>query len=84
MILRSIHLRVFYKKGVLRNFAKFTEKHMYRSLIFNKVAGLQPARLLKRDSDSGVFLQYCEISNNTFFYGTQPVAVGRKKGSLLS
>ena len=28
-------------KGVLRNFAKFTEKHQCQSLFFNKVAGLR-------------------------------------------
>ena len=31
---------VFCKKGVLRNFAKFTGKHLCQSLFFNKVAGL--------------------------------------------
>ena len=30
---------VFCKKGVLRNFTKFTGKHLYQSLFFNKVAG---------------------------------------------
>ena len=30
---------VLCKKGVLRNFAKFTGKHLCRSLFFNKVAG---------------------------------------------
>ena len=35
-------------KGVLRNFAKFTGKHLCQSLIFNKVAGMRPATLLKR------------------------------------
>ena len=32
---------VFCKKGVLRNFAKFTGKHLCQILFFNKVAGLQ-------------------------------------------
>ena len=32
---------VFYKKGVLRNFAKFTGKHLCQSLFFNKTAGLR-------------------------------------------
>ena len=41
---------VFYKKGVLRNFAKFTGKHLCHSLFFNKVARLRYATLLKRDS----------------------------------
>ena len=31
---------VFYKKGTLKNFAKFTGKHLCQSLFFNKVAGL--------------------------------------------
>ena len=32
---------VFCKKGVLKNFAKFTEKHLCQSLFFNK--GVRPA-----------------------------------------
>ena len=39
---------VFCKKGVLKNFAKFTGKHLYQSLIFNKAAGPDPG--------TGVFL----------------------------
>ena len=38
---------VFYKKGVLRNFLKFTGKHLCQSLFFTKVAGQSPATLLK-------------------------------------
>ena len=30
---------VFYEKGVLRNFAKFTGKHLCQSLLFYKVTG---------------------------------------------
>ena len=33
---------VFYKKGALKNFTKFTGKHLCQSLVFNKVAGLRP------------------------------------------
>ena len=32
---------VFYKKGILRNFAKFTGKRLCQRLFFNKVAGLR-------------------------------------------
>ena len=39
---------VFCKKGVLRNFTNFTEKHLCQSLFFNKVAGLRSATLLKK------------------------------------
>ena len=46
---RNSRPEVFYKKGVLRNFTKFTGKHLCQSLFFNKVAVLRPAALLKRD-----------------------------------
>ena len=36
------------KKYVLKNLAKFAEKHLRSSLFFNKVAGLMPATLLKK------------------------------------
>ena len=38
---RSSRPEVFYKKGVLRNFAKFIGKHLCQSLFYNKVAGLR-------------------------------------------
>ena len=44
--------QVFYEKGNLRNFTKFTG---YQSLFFNKVAGGLQLHL-KRDSGTGVFL----------------------------
>ena len=37
---RSSNPEKFCKKGTLRNFAKFTEKHLCQSLFFNKVADL--------------------------------------------
>ena len=42
---RSSRPEVFCKKGVLRNFAKFTGKYLCQGLFFNKVAGLRPATL---------------------------------------
>ena len=36
------------KEGVLRNFTKFTGKHLCQPLFFNKVAGLRPTTLLKK------------------------------------
>ena len=45
--------KVFFKKGVLRNFAKLTGKRLCQSLFFNKVAG-------RRNS-----CELCEISKNT-------------------
>ena len=37
---RSSRSEVFCKKGVLRNFTKFTGKHLCQSFFFNRVAGL--------------------------------------------
>ena len=45
------------KKGVLKNFTKFTGKHLCQSLFYNKFAGLSPATLIKKKSDIGVFLR---------------------------
>ena len=57
---RSSRPEVSCKKGVLRNFTKFTGKHLCQRLFFNKVAGLRP--------------QAYEISKNIFFYRTPLVA----------
>ena len=40
-LFRSSHTGVLCKKVVLRNFAKFTGKHLCQSLYFNKVASLR-------------------------------------------
>ena len=46
-IIRSSHRRCSVRK-VLRNFGKFTGKHLCQSLLLNKVAGLSPATFLKK------------------------------------
>ena len=45
---RSSHQSCFVRKDILRNFAKFTGKHLWQSLFLNKVAGLRPTSLLKK------------------------------------
>ena len=45
---RGTHRRCSIEKGVLKNFAKFTGKHLCQSLFFNEVADLGPATLLKK------------------------------------
>ena len=70
---RSSRQEVFCKKAVLKNFSKFTRKHLYQGLFFNKVAGLRPATLLKTLAQ--VFsCEFWKISKNAFFYKTPPVA----------
>ena len=56
LIVRSSRPEVFCGKGVLRNFAKFTGKHLCQSLFFNKVVDLRPAILIKKTLDTGDFL----------------------------
>ena len=59
---------MFCKNGVLKNFAKFTEKHLCYSLFINKIAGLRPATLLKRETLAEVFsCEFCEIFKNNIF-----------------
>ena len=48
------------EKGVLRNFVKFTGKHLCQSLFFNKVAGLN---FIKKETLEQVFsCEFYEIS----------------------
>ena len=47
-MLRIIHPEVFFKKGVFKNFAKFTRKQLCQGLFLNKVASLRPPTFLKK------------------------------------
>ena len=69
----AVARRCSVKKGVLKNFTKFPGKHLYQSLFFNKV----------EETLSQVFsCQICEISKNTNFYRTYPVAASPNRGYL--
>ena len=63
---------MFRKKGVFRNFGKFTGKH------FNKVSfliKLQACNFCKKETLPQVFsYEFCKISENIFSYRTPPVA----------
>ena len=74
---RSSRPEVFCKKGVLRNFTKFTGKHLCQSLFFNKVAGLA-YNFIKKETLAQMFsYEFCEISKNTFFHKTPLVAASK-------
>ena len=45
---RRSHQRCSVRKGVFKNFAKFTKKYLSQNLFFNKVSGLRPVTLLKK------------------------------------
>ena len=67
---RSSCLEVFCGKDVLRDFTKFTRKHLCHSVFFNKVAGLRhrPATLLKRRLWHRRFpVNFAQFVKNTFF-----------------
>ena len=66
---RSSNRRCSVRKGVLRNFAKFTEKHLCQVLFFDKVAGLGMQLYPKEHSGTGVFLWILRNFKNTFFTG---------------
>ena len=77
---RSSRPGVLCKKGVVRNFTKFTGRHLCQSLFFDRVPGLRPLTLAQVFSYG-----FCKITKNTFFYGTPPVAasgVTRRKCCL--
>ena len=60
---------VFYKKGVLKNFAKFTGKYLCQSLFFNKVAGV--CNSIKKGTLAQLFsCEFCEIFKNIFLQNT--------------
>ena len=63
---RSSHQRCSIRKGVLKNFTKFTGKHLCQSLFLIKLKALGLQLYLKRDSGTGVSCEFCEISKNTF------------------
>ena len=52
---KSSHRRCSVKKGALRNFAKLTGKDLCQSLFFNKVAGLWPVTLLRKETMAQAF-----------------------------
>ena len=77
---RSSHQRSM-KKGILRNFVKFTGKHLCQSLFFNKVA--KACSLIKEDTLAQVLsYEFYEISKNIFFtehfWATASVKLCRK------
>ena len=48
VVQRNSHPEVFCTKSVLKNFAKFTGKHLCQGLFCNKIANFRPATLLRK------------------------------------
>ena len=73
-LFRSSRPEVFYRKGVLRNFAKYTGKYRPEACNF-----------IKKETLAQVFSsEFCEISKNTFFYRTPPMVAFDFLGNWLT
>ena len=58
---------VFYRKGVLKNLAKYTGKFLCWSLFFNKLAALSLQHCQKETLAQVLPCDFCEIFKNAFF-----------------
>ena len=58
---------VFCKKSALKNFANFTGKHLCWGFFLIKLQAFRPGIFLKRDSNTGVFMENLKIFKNTYF-----------------
>ena len=59
------------REGVLRDFAKLAGKHLCQSILFNKVAVLRPATLLKKRPWHRRFpVNFAKFLRTSFFQNT--------------
>ena len=80
---RSRHQRSSVRKGILRNFAKFTGKYQYQSFFFNKVAGLANNFIKTKTLAQAFSCEFCEISkNNTFYRHLRTTASEKQKRGI--
>ena len=68
---------VFCKTGVLRNFAKFTIKHLPQSLFSNKVAGWDCNFIKKKLRHRCFPVNFAKFLRKLFFQRTSPVAASK-------
>ena len=75
-------LQIFFKIGVLKKIANFTGKYLCWSLFLIKLQASRPATLLRRDSNTGVFLSNFRNFQEHLFNRTSPVATFETKHML--
>ena len=64
---RSILWKCSMKKGVSKNFAKFTGKYLCRSVSFNEFAG-GACNFIKKENPTQVFsCEFCKVFKNSYF-----------------
>ena len=74
MFFRSSRPEMFCKEAVLRDFPKFTGKHLCQSLLITKVGGQSWQLYLKRTLAQVFPVNFAKIWKNTFSYRTPLVA----------
>ena len=71
----DLQRRCSVKKGVLKNFANFTEKHLCWNLLLLKLQALQALQLyFKKDSNTGFFLWNLRNFKSIYFVEHQQTA----------
>ena len=73
------------KKRLLKNFEKFTGKHLCQGLFLTKVTGLRPVacKFIKKDTPTRAFpCEYSDIFKNRFLKSTTPVAASVNNENL--
>ena len=55
------------QNSIFKNFSVITGKHLCWCLFLTKLQTWRSVTLLKRDSNTGVSCEYCEIRKNTYF-----------------
>ena len=74
--------QIFFKKGILKNFANFKGKHRCWSLFLTKF--LLNYQLCYEETPTQVFFyEIFEISKNTIFYRTPPVAASEQTHEIF-
>ena len=82
-VFRGSQPEVFCKKGVLRNFAKFTGKYLCQSLFFTKASGPRSSTLLKKETLAQVFSsEFRKHFKNTCSYRTPLLAASEQLETL--
>ena len=67
---RSSLSQMFLKMGVLKSFAIFTWKYLFWSIFLIKLEAFRSPALLKRDSNTGIFLWILQNFYEQLFYRT--------------
>ena len=74
-IQRIIAPEVFCKSSAVKNFAKFTGKHMCQSTFFNKLAKWACNFIKKVTPAQVLYCKFCEVFENTYFEEHRRTAV---------